>query len=361
MNVLMAPYYSGNPYQDLLIQHLEDRGIEVTVDEEPIPFSPFIFSVLLDDVDILHLHWTHPYFLFGSVEWAYKIPGSRIVAMLAAVWFLLQVKLASYLCDRIVWTVHNKHNHEQKFLSLDKIVSERLVRMADSVQVWDDRTHEELESFVDADVGNAVAIPHGNYEPVYEDSLSVSTDKARKKLGVDVYERVYLFFGMIRPYKQIPKLLQTFERVSNDDECLVIAGNPMSTTEITEIRTLAENQSNVVTDLRYIPNEEVPTYFAACDFGVFPYRDIFSSGSVVLSLTFGCPVIAPRAGCIPSIVPEGNIVYDRLEDGFKTARGLSQDELVKLRDRNRDAARENHDWCDIAAQFEEVYRGQLLA
>ncbi|WP_416839714.1 glycosyltransferase family 4 protein [Haloferax sp. DFSO52] len=358
MNVLMAPYYSGNPYQDLLIQHLSDRGIEVTVDEEPIPFTPFILSVLLDDVDVLHLHWTHPYFLFGSVEWAYRVPGSRIVAMLAAVWFIVQVKLASYLCERVVWTVHNKHNHEKKFLSLDRAVSERLVRIADTVQVWDDRTRDELESYLDTDIDNAVAIPHGNYDPVYEDNRSVSTAEAREKLGIEGYERVYLFFGMIRPYKQIPKLLETFRRVSDDDECLVVAGNPMSSSETPKIRALAENQSNVITDLRYIPNEEVPTYFAACDFGVFPYRDIFSSGSVVLSLTFGCPVIVPDAGCIPSIVPKGNIVYDRLEDGFKDAREISPAERAQLRERNRNAAMTQHDWADIAEHFETVYRGR---
>lgn len=358
MHVLMAPYYSGNPYQDLLIRHLSERGIEVSVDEEPIPFTPFVLSVLLDDVDVLHLHWTHPYFLFGSVEWAYRVPGSRIVATLAAVWFLVQVKLSSYLCDRVVWTVHNKHNHEKKFLSLDRAVSERLARMADTVQVWDGQTRDELESYLDTDLERTVEIPHGNYDSVYDDWQSLSANEAKAELGVDGYERVYLYFGMIRPYKQVPKLLDTFRRVSTEDECLVVAGNPMSASETPEIRALAESQKNVVTDLRYIPNDEVPTYFAACDFGVFPYRDIFSSGSVVLSLTFGCPVIAPDAGCIPSIVPEGNIVYDELEDGFTDARALSPEERDQLRERNRDAAMTNHDWDDIAARFEVVYQGR---
>ncbi|WP_231727700.1 glycosyltransferase, partial [Haloferax profundi] len=146
------------------------------------------------------------------------------------------------------------------------------------------------------------------------------------------------------------------ERVSTEDECLIVAGNPMDNSDIATIRALAADQQNVVTDFRYIPNEEVPIYFAACDFGVFPYRDIFSSGSVVLSLSFGCPVIAPNAGCIPSILPDGNVIYDSLSNGFERARDLSLKERTELGETNHVAAVTNHDWDDIAERFETVYR-----
>jgi hypothetical protein len=67
-------------------------------------------------------------------------------------------------------------------------------------------------------------------------------------------------------------------------------------------------------------------------------------------------VIAPARGSIPSVQPPGNVVYDDLSVGLRTAASMSLSDLRAVGRRNRDAAHTDHDWTDIARQVEQLYR-----
>jgi glycosyltransferase involved in cell wall biosynthesis len=99
-------------------------------------------------------------------------------------------------------------------------------------------------------------------------------------------------------------------------------------------------------------------YFAAADVCVFPYKDIFNSGSVILAMTFGKPFVAPQKGAIPSIAPEGNILYENLNEGLTEAGTVSDETLANVGDVNRQAALTNHDWDDIADRTRQIYRSK---
>ncbi len=63
--------------------------------------------------------------------------------------------------------------------------------------------------------------------------------------------------------------------------------------------------------LETIPDDQMQVYLRAADAVVLPYRDVLSSGSAILAMTFGQPVIAPAIGCLPeSLGSEGTILYD---------------------------------------------------
>ena len=332
---------------------LEDRGVSVVPHRDPIPFSLPIITAILNRIDIIHLHWIHPFFLFGSKRWLYRIPGSKIFSTIAAIFFLIQVILLKYICARVVWTVHNLHNHERRYLTLDHWVGKQVASRADVVQVWDERTADAVSETYNISQTKIIALPHGNFDSKYE---SYAGSDAAAKLGVNDYERVYLFFGMIRPYKNIPKLIRTFQAISSPADCLLIAGNPMDSQLRKSIETAAAGESNVYTHLRYIPHSEVPIYFSAADICVFPYKDIFNSGSVILAMTFGKPFISPYKGAIPSIAPKGNILYDNLEKGLTQARTMSDKKLYTVGNNNRRAALANHSWNDIADRTKQMYQ-----
>ncbi len=57
---------------------------------------------------------------------------------------------------------------------------------------------------------------------------------------------------------------------------------------------------------RYIPNEEVPTYFTACDAVVLPYIGASQSAVVQLAYEFSRPVIATTAGGLPDVIEDGS-------------------------------------------------------
>lgn len=334
---------------------LEERGISVVRHRDPIPFSLPLVAAVRNRVNVVHLHWTHPFFLFGSKRWLYRIPGSRILSLVAALVFLTQIVLLGVFCDRIVWTVHNRQNHEKRYLAIDHWVSRQIANQADVVQVWDEHTATVVQESFDVPRPKLVEIAHGNFSPEY---TPYTGPNPATELGVDGYDRVFLFFGMIRPYKNVPTLIRTFDAVASPQDCLLIAGNPMDDRLYTSVETASAQANNVHTQLKYIPDSAVPKYFAAADICIFPYEDIFNSGSVILAMTLGKPFVAPRKGAIPSIAPDGNVLYEDLSEAITEAGTFSEETLAAVGEANRRAALTNHDWDAIASRTEHVYRAE---
>jgi glycosyltransferase involved in cell wall biosynthesis len=358
MKVLQAPFFEENQYQNLLVNSLEDEDIEVVKSSAAVPLTPLFLHVLWNNIDVLHLHWTHPYFLFGSKERFYAIPGVKYLCTIFAVIFLLQVRLAAWYCNRVVWTVHNKHNHERRFLDLDRWVSSRVADQVDVLQMWDESTRREGAQYFGVPLAKTVAIPHGNYCQLYPDPTVPSETLARDRLGVAGYDRVFLYFGIIRPYKQVPHFIDTFERAELSDACLIVAGNTKYKELEIEIARKAAGRNDIKTVLEYVPDEEVPTYFAACDFAVFPYDDIFNSGSVILAMSLGVPFVAPPKGTIPSIDPGENVLYDSLAEGLVEAYRKSDADIEEIGRLNSRFAESELSWGQIGKQIACLYRNK---
>lgn len=359
MNVLMSPYFEGNQYLQLLESELENREINVFRETHAHPLWPLFFDVVRYDIDVLHLHWTHPYFILGDHSEFQGFPFSSLLSGLFAIFFLFQVTICSVFCSRIVWTVHNRANHERKIEVLDKWVSRRLLSVTDTVQVWDRRTAEELEQYLGCEIKNMIIVPHGNYVPLYPLDKH-SKAKARSKLSLDPKKRTFLYFGRIREYKQIPQLLTTWQKLNPSNGQLLVAGNSKNSQLTEQIKSLAEDSDDIVLNLRYIPDEEVPLYFEACDLTVFPYDRIFNSGSVLLAMTFGKPFIAPDKGSIGSVDPGGNILYNTTNGGLYNALSraldLNLEELERTGTQNRIAAEKEYDWESIVDNLVREYQ-----
>ena len=64
-------------------------------------------------------------------------------------------------------------------------------------------------------------------------------------------------------------------------------------------------------DLGFVPDEELQVYLRAADVVACPFLEIFTSGSVLLAMSFERAVIAPRRGCVTETLDEaGGILYD---------------------------------------------------
>jgi SAM-dependent methyltransferase len=134
----------------------------------------------------------------------------------------------------------------------------------------------------------------------------MSRDEAKRALGLN--GNVLLFFGFVRPYKGLRCLIEALPEILREiDVTLLVAG------EFWENRA---NYERLIRDLnledhvrivdRYIPNEEVPTYFMACDAVVLPYVGASQSAVVQLAYEFGRPVIATTAGGLPDVIEDGS-------------------------------------------------------
>jgi len=332
-DVLLAPFFSGgNEYMDLLQDNLEEEGLDVaTLDT----FGPFCLlkAVWSYRPDILHLHWTHPFFLTeDNKTWK---------SVMAAVLFTIQLLIATILTKRIVWTIHNKHNHEKRHMKIDFIVNKMVARVAERIQVWDEHTKKEAQEYFGIKKEKLVIIPHGNYLPVYPEPKDKAD--ARDQLGLNQDKRILLHFGALRPYKGTVDLVETFNEINPDSAVLIVAGRPHDEDYLDSIEEAADKNDNVILDIGFVEKHKVVEYFSAADIAVFNYTEIFNSGGATLAMSMGKTVAGPRKGMLQSL-PAENIIISDTKDMLNTSLAKDSSKVEDIGTINLNSAREDHHW-----------------
>ena len=121
--------------------------------------------------------------------------------------------------------------------------------------------------------------------------------------------RTILFFGTIKPYKNIDTLLEAFAALpteARETTDLHIAGTAKM--DIEPLRDRAAElgiDSSVRWDLRFVPDAEVPTLFGAADLVVFPYDDIDQSGALLTALQYETPIVATDIAGFAEVLTDG--------------------------------------------------------
>ncbi|MFC7079044.1 glycosyltransferase [Halorussus caseinilyticus] len=261
---------------------------------------------------MVHLHWISPYL----------VADGRLRSVAKAAVFLVGLLLARLVGTRVVWTAHNLVEHERRRPEFERFCKRHLVRRVfDRVFVHWPSARRRLAAEYDLsgdERADLVTIPHGHYAADYDDEIDRRT--ARERLGLGPEEFVFLYFGRIRPYKQVPELVEAFGRLDADAR-LVVAGNATDDELRERVADRADADDRVLSVLEYVPDEDVQTYMNAADAVVFPFRDIFTSGSVLLAMSFGNAVVAPASGCLPDVVGEaGGVLYDSKNRARRTRR-----------------------------------------
>ncbi|MBS1608294.1 MAG: glycosyltransferase [Bacteroidetes bacterium] len=145
--------------------------------------------------------------------------------------------------------------------------------------------------------------------PLYDTfGAIISKEEARRKLGLDINERVVLFFGFIRKYKGLDLLLEAMsdERIREAGIKLLIAG------EFYEEAKQYEEQidklgirDRLILKTDFIPDSEVKYYLCAADAVIQPYRNATQSGVTPLAYHFEKPMVVTNVGGLPALVPDG--------------------------------------------------------
>jgi glycosyltransferase involved in cell wall biosynthesis len=185
----------------------------------------------------------------------------------------------------------------------------------------------------------------------------VSKEEARSELGLDQEETVFLYFGQICPYKGVPYLIDEFTSIEAPNIRLLVVGNPMNELIEETIPKKSAIDDRITTVLEFVSDEDIQLYMNACDCVVLPYNEITTSGSAVLAISFGKPIIIPRRGCVPDQLDEkGSLIYPPdSPDGLRTALSQALDgDLMSMGEHNEKLARQ-HDWEEIAETTSQVY------
>lgn len=300
--VLVAPFFS-NPYQALLAAQLEPLDIAIT-NVQTTGLATLSIQAVRNQIQIVHLHWLHPFF----------VGNSNLASLRRFSLFLLNLVILRLLGVKIVWTVHNIHDHEKRHPILDRICTSAVLWLSHAVITHCESAKKELTNeFAWVRAQKVHSIVHGNYVGYYENHLS--RQQACDILKLPSGHTIFLTVGQLREYKGIPELIAAFNNLRNNNY-LVIAGAPVNKTIAEKIHREVDGRANILFHPRYIPKEEMQIYLSACDVVVFPYRNTLTSGAAILAMSFGRPCIVSRAGCMPDILDQsGCFTFDESKQG----------------------------------------------
>lgn len=350
MRVLFLPDYSeANAYQRELANGLEGLGLRVTAD----PTGPRRILPVMEAIrrhgrpDVIHLHWTEPYIATGHGVNRLKVQRT-----------LLELQLARAAGIRIVWTAHDLFRHDRTIDAAERGFMRSLFALADAVIVHCAAAVDGLAEALDIDEtrrSKIHVIPHGHYAGAYPDTMSRA--QARRQLGVDDDARLFAFVGWVRPYKGVTELVETFATLDQPNARLVIAGRALDEAYAQRLQALATADRRVELALRFVPDAELQVYLRAADVVAAPFQEIFTSGSVLLAMSFGRAVIAPRVGCVADTLEEaGGILYDADDpQGLAGALRVAMDADLEAMGRYNSEHLERFDWSQVALSTRQVY------
>lgn len=272
---------------------------------------------------------------------------------------LFNVVLFKVFGRKIVVTIHDieAFSHEKG------VVRNLLYSLSDKIIVHNQFSKKELLLKNETLEKKINVIPHGNYLPFLK--KTITPEQARTDLGLKSSEKVILFFGMIKEVKGLEVLLNAVSKAIKKDEAikLLIAGKAWKT-DFSKYQAIIDElkiQNHCIVHHRFIPDEEVERYYAAADIVALPYKKIYQSGVLLMSMSYETPVL------VSDLDPMKEIIDDKVT-GFlfnsEDANDLSEKLLLTLSDKEKlnsiqlaafDKLQETYDWKKIGEQLEKVY------
>lgn len=349
LSVLMIPYWGDhNPYLTLLASALKRVGVQVSLLRSNGRGYPLRNWVKLNGMpDVVHLHWQHLLFMDRKQDFGH--------AVLRTIRFFYELLMLRRMGIRFVWTVHNLTNHDGRFKMWERFGSRILGKLVDCITVHSKSGVSLVAQAFGIKAEKIKVVPHGNYADWYPPSPSRS--KARKLLGFPADVRIFLCFGLIRPYKGVYRLIDEFRLLKGQAFRLVVVGEPRTPEVGAEVTRRAALDTRVSTHLKFVDDSVLVGYLAACDAVVLPYDEPLTSGAAILAATLGRPLIVPARGCLKDLSKDAAIHFDPDEPGGLLD-ALTRASMSNL-DKMGDAARrytKRFPWSLSAGRLQEIYR-----
>lgn len=197
--------------------------------------------------------------------------------------------------------VHNAIPHERR--PGDHVLGAWFLRRCAGCVVLSEEVERDLRTLgVEAPIRRI-------HHPIYDHfGDPIDRHEARRRLGLDPERPVILFFGYVRAYKGLDVLLEALARVRDELPSLqlVVAGEFYEDEQLTRDRiTRLGLHEQVHLRAGYVPDDDVPLLFSACDAVVQPYRTATQSGVAQIAYHFGRAMILSDVGGLSEIVPHG--------------------------------------------------------
>lgn len=247
--------------------------------------------------DVLHFHWLHPYLLRETTA------GS----ITRSLRFLVEILVLKAQGTRIAWTIHNLSNHEGLHPKVEKLFSSIFIRLADTIFVHGKQAARLSGSHYHVNFNRFHVISHPAYCGIYPNDSSKM--QARQKISPNLLGEVgtvFLFLSRVNRYKGVFDLVKEFKSLPKNCK-LIIAGEPADLATHAEMEAATDADNRIIYIPQAIPESDLHFYFNAADIVVLPFRKILTSGSVMLAMSFGKPLVVPDFEVIRETVAKEDV------------------------------------------------------
>jgi glycosyltransferase involved in cell wall biosynthesis len=214
---------------------------------------------------------------------------------LSTIAYLIRKKLKP---TKVCFLVENYISHESRWF--DTFFTRLTLRWADSFICE--------SKFIKEQINNDFP-----QKPIFETTLSIydcynmnkfNKETSREYLNINT-ENVILFFGLIRPYKGLNKLIESFKHllIEKPDTTLLIVGECYE--DIKKYEKMISHygiNDKIIMINHFIANEDIEPYFKASDMVAMPYYSGTQSGILMMAYAFFLPVVITDVGGISELV-----------------------------------------------------------
>lgn len=307
--------------------------------ESSINMAALSVRFALEKPDLVHVQWT---------PLVRRLPFE--------IWFLTLLKA---LRIKLVYTVHNSLPHDtgKKFLPVFK----RVYGLMDALICHTQQAKKQLVGDFSMDPDKLTVIPHG---PLFHDSERQSVKASRARLSLPRSSVLVLWQGIIRPYKGIEFLLDAWQKVPHNGDALLLIAGTGETRVLEGVKRQVARlglQNSVRLDLRFIPDEELSSYYQASDILVFPYREVTTSGAFMTALTYHKAMVVTKLPAFEEVLNGTDAV---LSVDYGDTKGFAEALTQLIRDPNKrerlaQASRtwdlSENSWARIARETRRCY------
>ncbi|WP_438349494.1 glycosyltransferase family 4 protein [Paenibacillus sp. FA6] len=341
MKVWMWPKSSKlNFYNDLLTDSLCEAGMDIM----DLRHGKLMLKVgQVKSGDIVHIHWMHH---------AYQNRNLLVFILKSFIfiWTMLYLKLRNV---QLVWTIHNLYPHHVKYPRMERFIRTIICRFCNKLIVASESIKRKVMKEFNVPESKLFVVKHGHYLGVYK---SKGID-FRLKYNISENAEIYLFLGAIIAYKGVEDLIEAFNTIKTKQTYLIIAGKADS--EMESYLQQVKDTRNIILDIRFVPNDEIADLINTVDVMVMPYKEITTSGSAILGLSFQKLIVMPDNDFIHEYFKENMVVhYDPMsENGLGNAMKEALNVKGKQEAPKYDEVLKELEWSAIAQKIKNVYRG----
>lgn len=253
------------------ITFLHEMGIE-TYDFKDLKKSPW----RLISLKCVNLNW------YDDINISNKFKSYLILIKK-----MLTINLLKLLHIKIIYTLHNKIAHDGKSDKVNLILKKYLLKKSDTIAILSKKSVDYINRLFPNNatiqnktffVGHPLYITHCLNEKEYTNS-----------------ELIYLFYGMVRPYKNIELLIAAWKELKLTDAKLMIVGKPISNQYKEELLSIAKDVPGMTLQLEYIDNRTLDEMIQGSHVIISPLnvKSSLNSGTLIKAMCMKKTIIMP--------------------------------------------------------------------